>query len=355
MVKKQIREANVLRAIACLSVAMVHISAIPLTTLLRDSIHMKLFILLNRSVKFTTPTFIFLSGLTLFYGYKDKRFSYCSFLKKRLSTTLIPYMIWTLIYYRYYIHEKYYVFSWEFLREKLLLADMTYHLYFILTILQFYLLFWVFLYIFKNFKPGLVLIILCMISLLAVKYVKFPYADRFFARYVFFFGLGCYAAIDIDAIREKLIRHRYFIGAAHAVSTCYYAYQFYEYHVLQKSIDNFVMEITWSVFCFTAIMFYFVIAYYVGEKEDGFLYKSAKKISKASFYIYLSHPLVIFLSEKMMTEAGLLSITRRFILTTMIVYGSVVPLAIIYNAGKRSFKQYNRDRKAKKVTLQRGV
>lgn len=353
--KKQINEANILRGIACLAVIFVHISAIPVSTLQSDSIHMKLFSLLNRSAKFTTPTFIFLSGLTMFYSYKDRTFHYSSFLKKRVLATLIPYFLWTLIYYKYFIDQGYYIFSWDFLIENLLLADMSYHLYFILTILQFYLLFGVFLYIFKRFNHNYTLVALLAISIFTVKYVRFPYVDRFFARYVFFFGLGCYTAIYIDIIREKLLKYKYLVMAAYISISCYYGYQFYQYYGLKKSVDNFLVELTWFSFCFIAIMFYYLVAYQIAVNENSVVYRGFKKIAKASYYVYLSHPLAIFISEKFLTNMGMLSITRRFVVTMIIVYGTVVPLAILYSTAKSRFTQYSKSRKAKKVTLQRGI
>ncbi|SNS09473.1 Surface polysaccharide O-acyltransferase, integral membrane enzyme [Anaerovirgula multivorans] len=353
--KKQINEANILRGIACLAVVLVHISAIPVSTLQSDSIHMKIFSLLNRSVKFTTPTFIFLSGLTMFYSYKDKTFHYFSFLKKRFSATLIPYFLWSLIYYKYFIDQGYYIFSWDFLIENLLLADMSYHLYFILTILQFYLLFGVFLYIFKRFNHNYILIFLLAISIFTVKYVRFPYADRFFARYAFYFGLGCYTAMYIDIIREKLLKYKYLITAGYISISCYYGYQFYQYYGLERSIDNFTIELTWFSFCLIAIMFYSLVAYQIATKENSVLYGALKKISKASYYIYLSHPLAIFVSEKFLTNLGMLSITRRFLLNIIIVYGMVVPLAVLYSSLKYKLTQYFKSRKRKKVTLQRGL
>ncbi|SDK96189.1 acyltransferase [Natronincola ferrireducens] len=349
--KKNIDEAGITRAIACLAVVMVHISAIPVATLQPNSIHMIFFSLLNRGLKFTTPTFIFLSGLTLFYSYKDRSFNYYSFLKKRLSTTIIPYLIWSFIYYRYFIYEGYYIFSWSFLFENLLLANMSYHLYFILTIIQFYLLFGIFLYVFKKFSPLAVLMVLCSISIFTLRYIHIPYGDRFFMRYVFFFGLGCYTAIYIDIIREKLLQYKLFFIAAYIGATSYYGYQFYQYYGLKKPVNVFLVELTWFGFAITAIFFYFLLSNYIVKSSNQWIYKGLKKITACSYYVYLSHPLVLFLSEKFLTNRGVISITGRFVLNVLIVYGGTLPLAILYSSMKDRLKEYNRRRRAKEVTL----
>jgi len=77
MIKKErIDETNIIRGIACLAVVLVHITAGPVTSLREGSIHSIIFTLLNRGAKFTTPTFLFLSGLTLFYSYEERDFKY---------------------------------------------------------------------------------------------------------------------------------------------------------------------------------------------------------------------------------------------------------------------------------------
>jgi len=134
MIKKErIDETNIIRGIACLAVVLVHITAGPVGTLNAGSVHSIIFTLLNRGAKFTTPTFLFLSGLTLFYSYEERDFKYVKFLKKRFSTTLIPYLIWSIIYFLYFYFQGIYSLSPRFLIENILLANMSYHLYFVLT------------------------------------------------------------------------------------------------------------------------------------------------------------------------------------------------------------------------------
>lgn len=123
MVKRErIDETNIIRGIACLAVVLVHITAGPVTTLKAGSIHSIIFTLLNRGSRFTTPTFIFLSGLTLFYSYEARDFKYCNFLKKRFKATLIPYGIWSVIYFLYFYSQGIYSLSPKLFIENILLA-----------------------------------------------------------------------------------------------------------------------------------------------------------------------------------------------------------------------------------------
>jgi hypothetical protein len=58
------------------------------------------------------------------------------------------------------------------------------------------------------------------------------------------------------------------------------------------------------------------------------------RVSAASFYIYLSHPLAISVSQGFINKMGYDSIIGSFLATTSFVLISVVPLSIFYIAFK---------------------
>lgn len=343
--KKRIDEINVLRAFACLSVVLVHISAIPVSTLRRSYVLMG-FTVLNRAVKYTTPAFIFMSGLLLVYIYKDREFNYFKFLKKRLKSTLIPYFIWTVIYYAYFIKRGYYVFSLEFFMENLLLGKMSFHLYFIVTITQFYFLFGLIRYLFRKYNPHILLVGSFVINVLVIKYVHFKYTDRFFLQYIFFFTLGGYISIYIESFKAIIKKYKYPILLGHGGIVAYYAYQYYQYQFLQRSVDGFIVNMTWFIFSFISIVSLYGIAVWVTNRYK-LLYKGFKEVSKASYYIYLSHPLVLTISNSFLKKVGILSISLRFVLNLIIVTGTVVSIAIIYTRIKET---YFRNKKKRQVS-----
>lgn len=341
--KNKIYEINTLRAIASLSVVMVHISSIAVYTFRSDSIHIILASLLNRGLKFTTPTFIFISGFTLFYSTINQEFKAFSFLKRRFVSTLIPYIIWTMVYYAYFIHQGIYIFSLEFLIDNLIYAQMSYHLYFIAIIMQFYFAFGIIQYLFKRFNPHIILTIFLAISLFTMKYINdFQYADRFFIRYIFFFGLGCYIAIFIEQFKAILAKYKHYTILAYIIMTLYYSYQFYIYHALEKYVNLFLIEITWLVFATTSILFLFNLCTYIvnnKKKLNHFL----NKISNSSYYIYLAHPLVLYMSEHQLDKRFIMSISTRFVINTLVVYGLTVPLSLAYSYAKKHIGNIRRE------------
>ena len=58
-----------------------------------------IFMLLEVLSRYSVPAFFFISGYGLFYTYAlDKPFAYWSFIKKRLTSIGVPYVIWSLLY-----------------------------------------------------------------------------------------------------------------------------------------------------------------------------------------------------------------------------------------------------------------
>jgi len=338
MVKKErIDETNIIRGIACLAVVLVHITAGPVTTLREGSIHSIIFTLLNRGSRFTTPTFLFLSGLTLFYSYEERDFKYGKFLKTRFNATLIPYGIWSVIYFIYFYSQGIYGLSPKLFIENILLAQMSYHLYFVLTITQFYILFGLFLHGYRKFNSHILLILSLISNLLFLKYVTMPYSDRFFMTYIFFFSLGCYIAKNLSVIKKLVKNLKYVLLIGYIGIVIYDSYLFYQYYILNKPVDVFGVLLVWILFASISILLLMAIGNSILEKHV-ILNKNLKTISKSSYYVYLSHPLILNISDKWLLRIGIYSITGRAILNVIIVYSITLGLCIGYTKLKTNIK-----------------
>ncbi len=328
--KKRIEEIPYLRGMAGLAVVMVHLSAIPVSTLQKDSVPMMLVTLINRGLKFTSPVFIFISGLIFFYGYQNKPFQYVSFLRKRMSSVLVPYVGWSLFYYFIFVVMGVYVFDPKFLIQGLLLGKMSYHLYFMVIIIQFYLLFGAFYYGFKRFNPHLLLLLSAVINLVSLRYLTIPYSDRFFTNYIFFFSFGCYWGCYLDQIKAFLKKHPNIVYMAYGIAALLYAGQFYYYYALGRSINVYHVHIMWFIFCTVSICFCFKISSLVVSRETEGIKAVGGFVSRCSFITYLSHPFFILGSEWLLDKVGIISISTRFLLNLIIVYGGVFIMELIY-------------------------
>lgn len=150
MKKPKIAEWTELRGLAFLAIVMQHNIAeyIYRTDIEQpDSVMLTMIYHLTR---FGTPTFVFLSGALLFYHHRHAKPNYARFIGKRFGDIYMPFMIWTLIYW---LAVRVFTPSFwssgmpdlgSFVRE-LFLPQTGYHLWFVLMIFQFYILFPLFL------------------------------------------------------------------------------------------------------------------------------------------------------------------------------------------------------------------
>ncbi|WP_281885745.1 acyltransferase [Paenibacillus sp. YYML68] len=142
----KVPELQLVRAIAIVAVLVIHATADATVELQTGSGSQAMYVLINKLHNFAVPVFILLSGLVLFYRYKDDFGSRqaVSFYTKRLKLIVIPYLVWSLFYYLYnqWIYDRSNVrFDASAFAELLPWADASYHLYFMIIIVQFYVLF----------------------------------------------------------------------------------------------------------------------------------------------------------------------------------------------------------------------
>lgn len=146
MKKPRIAEWSELRGIAFLAIVMQHNIA---EYIYRADIEQPDSIMLTmiyHLTRFGTPTFVFLSGVMLFYHHRNTKPDYPRFIRKRFGDIYMPFVVWTLIYW---LAVR--IFTPAFwasgipdmrsLVRELFLPQTGYHLWFVIMVFQFYILF----------------------------------------------------------------------------------------------------------------------------------------------------------------------------------------------------------------------
>lgn len=131
---------DALRVIAILAVIMIHVSTKTLATLKLNVDEGIFSLFFNQISRFAVPLFFLISGFVLELNNKNK-LSYVTFFKKRASRIIIPFLFWSLVYFTLgrnfnitaVVSDK---FLWT-----VILGTASYHLYFIPTLILFYLAF----------------------------------------------------------------------------------------------------------------------------------------------------------------------------------------------------------------------
>lgn len=134
--RERVVELDFVRVVSMLSVILLHATSGYLFLETKASVFgLSFAYLMNQGVRYCVPLFFLVSGLSLELSYRGQ--SYGGFLRKRLNKILLPYLFWTALYYLDGLQEV----SLRELMEAFLLGKAAPQLYFIVALLQLYLLY----------------------------------------------------------------------------------------------------------------------------------------------------------------------------------------------------------------------
>ena len=209
--KRKITEVSVFEFFLCMFVILIHLLSEGVDIFPKWSFLSILFSSLTRLATFAVPGFIFTSGLKLFYKYGDKkRFPYPKFLWDRIKKIIVPYAVAVVVYYLVFVWVMdVYEFSWEQLGFFMITGDVSAQFYFVILILQFYLLMpiWIYFSRVKSKVFGGVLIVLTFAVTVLCR-MCFPYTagiHKIFPSYLVFWVLGMYTGLHYEGF-EKFVK-----------------------------------------------------------------------------------------------------------------------------------------------------
>ncbi len=322
-------ELSLMNVFLSLMVIFIHISSTPVVSLPAGSPRHLLFFIPWRLFSCAVQGFIFLSAVKL-YLHPPKKGTYASFLGKRAKKILVPYLVVGLICYIVFnqvgmIH----VPLWE-LPLRLLDGNLSYHLYFIPLLFQFYLLrpLWDKLYELLK-KPWMavlsvlaaffvsVLSLYHLSSLLgALFHMKYPYTDRTFLCYSVYWILGMVVGIHYEKITDFIKRNR---GKLFLVALLVMTVEsvMSVRHFRQTYVEN--MEGLHAFYSIFGILFLYILSSIIKERiADTALFKS---MDASSYYVYLLHPFFLTAADVFISRATILGTAIPFLVRFLFTYG----------------------------------
>lgn len=326
-------EINELRGGGIIAVIFIHTTALALDTLHPGSPLFYAFFFVNRAAQFAVPLFIFMSGLSLIYAYAGRAVPYLNFLKRRVTSVVIPYLSWSLIYFLW-VKRSGWLSSANpasfaadlalFLRGALL-GTTYYHLYFVMIILQFYLLFpslrkWM-------QRPGLLPTLLSLAAF-QIAYVFFSqrhyfrFNDRFFLSYLIFFVLGMLAGQDLGGFRRFLVQYSRKVKLAFGLGLVTFLTLSYFSQVLGLRIPGFWLSLTWIGYSLLTTVFLAQQILPGRGLKRARLGQLLDSLGRYSFPIYLIHPLILSLSAPLLTLIRATSVSLSFVFSVLLSLGA---------------------------------
>lgn len=332
--KSRKTELMLFNVFLCLVVVFVHLLAQPLQRLTFDTLLYVPYNAVWRMATFVVQAFIFVSAVKTFLNGRSE--SYGKFMLKRIRNILLPYLIAVFLYYLYFVYiMEYFPFSIKDYLVYVVNGELAAHFYFIVVIMQFYLLYPLWKIILNKVKPvpaiGVAAVLTAVLGLyspyiidrISAGYI-FPYTDRLFTTYLLYWVGGMYAGKYYDrfvsALRGKSIIYVcVFIIAAAA-----------DVKMIIMSKQGFVppvhLDMIHCVYCISAILLLIKLCCGFSSVMRGPL----KAIDSSSYYIYLYHVLFVFiLDNNVLKNVNIGSVTVSFLFRAVVIYAACIALAYL--------------------------
>lgn len=333
--KKRVYEVSLLNVFFTLLVIFIHVSSDAVVNLDKTELPYMVVMTLWRMSSFVVQGFVFLSGFKMFYTLKEP-LNLKKFYLSRLTKIFLPYCLWVVIYYLCYLAARYvsgpnhisnlvkYIFT----------GSIAAQFYFIILIVQFYLLAPLWVLIRKKVNPIVALVVsfaimyFCNIYLPSILWgrgINFAYNDRTFTTYLFYFISGIYTATYYEKITAFLRKNFAFVTVlfvlvATANTVITYMWQ-------TERLTGNIINIMHIVYCITAIFFFYALFLKCQKlSENGFV----KNIDSASYYIYLTHMLFLIFIDGVMNRMGILAVKFSYPIRAIFVYGVSLAVCIGY-------------------------
>jgi len=349
---RHLTEFSICSVIFCLIVVFIHVSSEAVTLYNKQSVIYIIVLSLWRLSSFVVQGFIFLSGLKLFL--KSGGFSYKRFYISRLKRVVIPYIVVFCLFYLYFVinNNGDNLLNPAVFMHYMIFGDLTAHFYFVTVICQFYLLIPLWRYITDKLSFAIVIIPSLVIMLIFSQYLpeilrvvfgfdSFKYNGRLFTSYLFYFIFGCFCGRYYTHFIDMLKKQRKAVFVTWLVTAflnCVFIYWNSTGRYYAAWLDSFHV-----IYCFLSILLSVslslkltdILGFAKNPDSVNWCQKCLQKfcmlIDKASYYVYLVHPMFIIFIDKAIRAINIQSISLRYLLRFIFTYALVLGLCAVYN------------------------
>lgn len=342
--KNRYIEVDILKIFACICVIVIHISAALVATGNTGVIF------INCMTRFAVPCFIFASGLILMVIYKDRDTPYLDFQKKRLNSVLAPYLTWAVIFLVVNIGVGAFAFNARTVWNGIVWGNSSYHLYFMIIIIQLYLLFPIIKAVLKALSPVVAMLFILAyqmfytaMSPMLIANFKFvaDHYDRLFTTYLTYFLIGALIGAHYQAIKDALDKFKLQIltslGFLYVLAL--FGWTVSQLPGIPQLSVKFNTPYTWVIYSILATLFGLALASVIAQRVPEEKYGVIELISAATFYVYLGHPLLLSLLDMAKLKLGITNPYIIIVLDTAIITAICFALSIEYIKFKKRRKE----------------
>lgn len=321
MKKEKIVQLSYYRALAILAVLLIHATSETIIKAKTSNLYFG-YVLINTFAKFAVPSFIMLTGFVLFYNYAGEKFDssrITSFYKKRLKYIVAPYTICSICYFIFvqFINGTTQINADMFASfiNKLISGRAYTHLYFIIILIQFYLLFPFHLMAtrVKSFVKYSVIIGLALqwaFVLLNKYFIHYNQKGSLFLNYASFWMLGAYLGMNWDLYKHWLQslfspaatkRHRYLstlLWMCWLVLGLIHTYVWYANYLGQWQVNSLYYEALFNIYGLLSALVLIQLSFFIHRYGQHSGVRLLAHLGEMSFGVYLLHPIILFFYRK---------------------------------------------------------
>lgn len=335
-------ELSVCNVVFAILVIFIHAIAEPAAGYDKNSLLYFLALGAWRLSSFVVQGYIFLSGVKLFLH--SKKESAGAFYLGRLRRVVLPYIAACCLFALYGILTGTMALTPGSFLTGLFTGRLCGHFYYVILIVQFYLLTPLWQKCIRKTDPVLGCLTALMVMAICKIYMPdllqfltgrpFTGNSLLFTSYLFYFLAGTYCGLVYDRFRIFLDRHRPSLLVTWGIlGIINWIFLWMQYRGVYYAPW---LELFHVLYCMYAILGSLSLGYLWREKKL-FQTKFFRLADKWSYHVYLLHPLVIFLGDSVFHKIGLQSLTVRFLLRAVLVYGCMALLVWLW--GKLPQKQ----------------
>ena len=330
-------ELSVCNVFFALLVIFIHTIAEPVDGYDRDSLLYFISLGLWRLSSFVVQGYFFLSGVKLFLNHRREPAG--RFYLDRLKRVVLPYAAVFCLFALYFTLTGTVQFTPASFFTGLFTGKICGHFYYVILIVQFYLLTPLWQKVIRKTEPvlgcitALLVMVICKIYMpdLLQFLTGRPFTENglLFTSYLFYFIAGTYCGLAYDRFRILLDRYRTSLLVTWGIlGVIDWIFLWMQYRGVYYAPW---LELFHVLYCIYAILGCLSLGYLWREKKL-FSGKFFRLADKWSYHVYLLHPLVILLADSLFYRFGIHSLSLRFLFRTLLVYGSMA--ALVWLLGK---------------------
>jgi peptidoglycan/LPS O-acetylase OafA/YrhL len=313
----RLESLDLFRGVAILAVVGIHVSGHALKIKGMQDWMILCLEVLNRSLQFAVPSFLFMTALVFTFQYQNKPLSkpleLKTFYSRRLRTVLQPYVLWTLFYGVFSAATSsltlYNLLEWKRWWTWLWTGKAYYHLYFMILVIQFYVIFPLLLPLFRPPRAENGTQLQIKGAAIGTVQLVFYWLNRLFWQlpaiaskifwHTFPLGLGMMVGANLERFPKFWQRFKWFLVGVLAV--CWLGYLPFALPADRgQPVNTFLAALTAWLF---AGSFALVLLGVCSQWEQKFselkprFYRQLLMFGTFSLQIYLIHPVIIKLLE----------------------------------------------------------